>query len=599
MGGIGKTQLAVEYAYRYAKDYPGGVYWVNAAQPVRAEFARLALAAGLTPGETADSERTMRLALAFAKHLAERHDALAIFDNVDNPLTLRSPEPGFMPEQLGCRLLFTTRRRAPDSSFETVDVRVLPDDGALRLLLGETRRALPDRGPRAELDAANGAAELLHAGRMLAPAGSTEPGAAGRACSTSSPDGRRRCPAITADPLVRRDPGVAYPRSPGVGFHGAPCRRGPQCLPRHEGRTAPRRRRAMTDLNVAFWNVQNLFEPGAVDRGPRSDAELSARLDVLTRVIGRLFGGNAPHLLGLAEIHTDRIFDMVRERLGAHYHAIWEESGSSLETGLGLLARKDMFTEIRAEGVQRPGMFKRPRCLLARCELQQAREPLLVAVNHWKSRRPVKGLSPEDDRVETARWLGERLATSTRATCAIVLGDFNAEPFERPFNERSLRSVRFFSSALWARATPAYLYNTAWRFLAEPDYWEDFGVVKEDAPRSARGADVDPPLEEYWNEVSPGTSGKREYHLPRPQTSHGDGMSVIFDQLLVSGHALRGGPVTLKERSVVYHCDADTSERKRTAKVVPRPWTYDGRVGVGASDHFPLTATFRIDGGKR
>jgi hypothetical protein len=40
-GGIGKTQLAVAYAYRYREDYPDGVYWLNAAESLWSEFANL------------------------------------------------------------------------------------------------------------------------------------------------------------------------------------------------------------------------------------------------------------------------------------------------------------------------------------------------------------------------------------------------------------------------------------------------------------------------------------------------------------------------------------------------------------------------------
>jgi hypothetical protein len=155
MGGIGKTQLAVEYVYRYRGEHPGGVYWVNAAEPLQAEFARLAIEVRLGAEDAPEAERQRRLALAFAGYLEARPDALAVFDNVEDPLALRSPGPGFVPEQLGCLLLFTTRRRDPDSPFETVDVRVLPEDIALRLLLsGGARRALLDGGPAAEINAA-------------------------------------------------------------------------------------------------------------------------------------------------------------------------------------------------------------------------------------------------------------------------------------------------------------------------------------------------------------------------------------------------------------------------------------------------------------
>lgn len=40
-GGIGKTQLAVEYTYRYRHAYPDGIFWLNAVRPLPNEFAKL------------------------------------------------------------------------------------------------------------------------------------------------------------------------------------------------------------------------------------------------------------------------------------------------------------------------------------------------------------------------------------------------------------------------------------------------------------------------------------------------------------------------------------------------------------------------------
>ncbi len=146
MGGIGKTQLAVAYAHRCRARHPGGVYWINAAgtdwRPAIAE-----LAAEMRLPVEGDGERQTRLVAAFAAFVGERADALVVLDNVDDPADLaKKDRAGFVPENLGCRVLFTTRRRDAGGRFGSIEVSALPEEAALDLLLsGEKRRPLLDR----------------------------------------------------------------------------------------------------------------------------------------------------------------------------------------------------------------------------------------------------------------------------------------------------------------------------------------------------------------------------------------------------------------------------------------------------------------------
>ncbi|HSN99315.1 MAG TPA: endonuclease/exonuclease/phosphatase family protein, partial [Candidatus Nanopelagicales bacterium] len=321
-------------------------------------------------------------------------------------------------------------------------------------------------------------------------------------------------------------------------------------------------------LRVAFWNVQNLFEPRAVERGPKTPAELDAKLNALSRVVNRLFSGEGPDLIGFAEIQSPQLLNRLKSQLDGSFVSAWVGPGLPGEqTGLGVLARSDTVSRLETLHHYTPLLFARPRCCVRRCTLRSNAEPILFVVNHWKSRRPamVSGVAmDEEDRRQTARWLGEILAKNDRETCAIVIGDFNAEPFEGPFSELSLRAVRTFGAALWKGATPAYLYNTSWRQLPESDFWE--------------------------------TARKTDYRSSQPRTSHDTRPGVIYDQLLVSSAALRGGPVTLLEKSVQYHCDRDTSIRDRSGALTPFRWRYEGNSpgGEGTSDHFPLVAKFCI-----
>jgi WD40 repeat protein len=155
LGGAGKTQMAVEYAYRHQADYAGGVYWVDAARDWQAELASQAERAGLLAGDGPDSERVMRLARMFSGYLDAHPDALIVFDNVADPRTLRTPAPGFIPSELKCRVLITTRRRDQDLPFAIFEVGGLSDGAALHLLLGgEARKGLLAGNDGPELDAA-------------------------------------------------------------------------------------------------------------------------------------------------------------------------------------------------------------------------------------------------------------------------------------------------------------------------------------------------------------------------------------------------------------------------------------------------------------
>jgi hypothetical protein len=319
----------------------------------------------------------------------------------------------------------------------------------------------------------------------------------------------------------------------------------------------------MSHLHVAFWNVQNLFEPKPGSKGPMDDQQLEARLDTLAGVIDSLFEGKGPDLLGLAEIETESILANLEQRLRSRYLRLFEP-GPGGWTGLSVLARFDLFVEIDRIDAYRPWSGSMPRYLIARCQFKQGGEPIVFVVNHWRSR--LGGHDAASERRQTAQNLGDWLAAEQDDTCVVVVGDFNAEPFEEPFGDFGLRAVRHFSKDLWAQLAPACLYNTAWRFLCEPAPWE---VVE---------------------------AGGEAYDAPRPMTTYAAPRPILLDQLLVSGRALRGGPIALLEQTVGYP-SAGVAAPSVGGHKQPARWTNTGGRGSGVSDHFPLVATFRRTGG--
>ena len=129
LGGIGKTQLAVEYAYRFHQEYQV-VLWALADTREALSSSYLSIAALLNLPEKDESESAH--VIAAVKNWLQTHTRwLLILDNADDLALAR----GFLPPSVSGHVLLTTRAQATGRFARRLEVDILPTEvGALFLL---------------------------------------------------------------------------------------------------------------------------------------------------------------------------------------------------------------------------------------------------------------------------------------------------------------------------------------------------------------------------------------------------------------------------------------------------------------------------------
>ncbi len=156
LGGIGKTQTALEYAYRHLKDYRY-IFWVKADthELLTSDFAAIAILLDLPVKDDKDQN----LAVAAVKTWLQRNTGwLLIFDNADNLETAYK----FLPQTSKGHSILTTRTLANGSEIQDIQLENMTQKEGITFLLRQAKiLALDTPLDNASEDQRNKAGEIV------------------------------------------------------------------------------------------------------------------------------------------------------------------------------------------------------------------------------------------------------------------------------------------------------------------------------------------------------------------------------------------------------------------------------------------------------
>ena len=133
LGGIGKTQLAIEYAYRYREHY-NVIWWLNSEDDntLFSDYIRFAKRLHNYPGEELSNDKFKDIAFEW---LSSHKGWLLIFDNIDD---WKKIEP-YLPQNFIGHVLITSRNQHLDSFSKTIPLECFSSEEAEAYLMARTQ----------------------------------------------------------------------------------------------------------------------------------------------------------------------------------------------------------------------------------------------------------------------------------------------------------------------------------------------------------------------------------------------------------------------------------------------------------------------------
>ncbi|MCP4787199.1 MAG: hypothetical protein GY903_12000 [Fuerstiella sp.] len=272
----------------------------------------------------------------------------------------------------------------------------------------------------------------------------------------------------------------------------------------------------VASINVAFWNLQNLFdvESSAI----ATDLEYTpvngwdkrsflARLSNLAEVVRLMFEGRGPDLLGLCEIENERVAKLLIDAIGREDYALAHVEHPDIrgiDTTLIYSTKHFDVDESKTRGHLVHPRYPSRDIFEVHLKVKHNNSDLVVLVNHWPSRRKGR-LETEPFRMTVASHCSQVVDSILKLSRrdylqlkdnepslhrlnvewdrnVLLMGDLNDEPWDRSvmeimkagFSQDHIHeSIRFSQGSLpsfksYASRSP-WLYNPMWSLMGQPD----------------------------------------------------------------------------------------------------------------------------------
>lgn len=311
----------------------------------------------------------------------------------------------------------------------------------------------------------------------------------------------------------------------------------------------------MSTLKIAWYNLENLFEPS---KHPELKKEWTTehyknKVKNLASVISELHDPIGPDLLGICEVQSEKVIKDILNELsnGNEYGIVHHDSPDMRKIDVGFIYRKSVLSDPKAVAYNVRKRYPTRNILVVTFKVKNG-SILKVIGNHWPSRSSGQYES-EPFRImvaENCAWLVDKCYQKDAKANIIVMGDFNDEPFNRSIQEYlfAIRNRDRVQARKNSTKSRPYLYNLTWLLM---------------------------------DETTPGTY----YYSKSPA-----GWNML-DQIMVSKGILVGNNgLEVEEKSIKIFRPKRIKEGSK-----PKPYRKRKNKWVkGFSDHFPITALIKI-----